>query len=147
MIRRPPRSTRTAPLVPYTTLFRSEPDGKVFTDFHTPESTTAPERTPEPVRHELSAHAAQPSVSVKAGSLTGEGFPPGEEVVVAIVVHRAPSNADGTLDLHLPVAPLDRTASDVVLVGEQSGATSPQSATTDTQAQTRTAACRERVGK
>src|SRR5690606_34278133 len=43
-----------------------EPDGKVFTDFHTPESTTAPERTPEPVRHERSAYDGQPSVSVKA---------------------------------------------------------------------------------
>lgn len=102
-----------------------EPDGKVFTDFHTPESTTAPERTPEPVRHEGSAHAGQLSVSVKAGSLTGEGFQPDEEVVVAIVVHRAHSNSDGTLDLHLPVALLDRTADDVVLVGEQSGATRP----------------------
>ena len=102
-----------------------EPDGKVFTDIHTPEPTTAPERTPEPVRHERSARDGQPSVSVKAGSLTGEGFQPGEEVVVAIVVHRATSNAVGTLDLHLPVALLDRTAGDVVLVGEQSGATRP----------------------
>lgn len=109
-----------------------EPDGKVFTDFHTPESTTAPERAPEPVRHERSAHDGQPSVSVKAGSLTGEGFQPGDEVVVAIVVHRATSNADGTLDLHLPVALLDRAASDVVLVGEASGATRPQLKDTDT---------------
>ena len=45
--------------------------------------------------------------------------------MVAIVVHRATSNAVGTLDLHLPVALLDRTAGDVVLVGEQSGATRP----------------------
>jgi hypothetical protein len=69
---------------------------------------------------------------VKAGALTGERFQPGEEVAVAIVVHRTTSNADGTLDLHLPVALLDRTASDVVLVGEQSGATRPQSEKTDT---------------
>lgn len=109
-----------------------EPDGKVFTDFHTPESTTAPERTPEPVRHERSAHGGQPSVTVEAGSLTGEGFQPGEEVVVAIVVHRATGNSDGTLDLHLPVALLDRTADDVVLVGEASGATRPQLEDTDT---------------
>ncbi len=102
-----------------------EPDGNVFTDFHTPESTAAPERTPEPVRHERSAHDGKPSVSVKAGSLTGEGFQPGEEVVVAIVVHRAHSNSDGTLGLHLPVALLDRTGGDVVLVGEASGATRP----------------------
>ena len=109
-----------------------EPDGKVFTDIHTPEPKAAPERTPEPVRHERSAHDGQPSVRVKAGALTGERFQPGEEVAVAIVVHRTTSNADGTLDLHLPVALLDRTASDVVLVGEQSGATRPQSEKTDT---------------
>src|SRR3546814_8894438 len=30
MIRRPPRSTRTDTLFPYTTLFRSEPDGPVI---------------------------------------------------------------------------------------------------------------------
>lgn len=102
-----------------------EPNGKVFTDFHTPESTTVPEPTPEPVRHEHRAHDGQLSVSVKAGSLTGEGFQPGEEVVVAIVVHTTASNSDGMLDLHLPVALLDRAASDVVLVGEQSGATRP----------------------
>lgn len=109
-----------------------EPDGKVFTDFHTPESTTMPEPTPESVRHEHRAHDGQLSVSVKAGSLTGEGFQPGEEIVVAIVVHTTASNSDGTLDLHLPVALLDRAASDVMLVGEQSGATRPQSENTDT---------------
>ena len=108
-----------------------EPDGKVFTDFHTPESTTAPERTPEPVGHERSSLDGQPMVRVQAGSMTGEGFQPGEEVVVAIVVQRATSNSDGTLDLHLPVALLDRTAGDVVLVGETSGATRPQSEDTN----------------
>ncbi len=102
-----------------------EPDGKVFTDFHTPESTAASERTPEPIRDERNAHEGQLSVSVRAGTLIGEGFQPDEEVVVAIVVHRAHSNSDGTLDLRLPVALLDRTAGDVVLVGEASGATWP----------------------
>lgn len=109
-----------------------EPDGKVFTDIHTPEPTTTPEPTPEPVRHERSAHDGQPSVIVKTGSLAGEGFQPGEEVAIAIVVHRAVSDSDGTLDLHLPVALLDRQAGEVVLVGEQSGATRPQSENTDT---------------
>lgn len=102
-----------------------EPDGKVFTDFHTPEPTAAPEPTPKPVSHKRSARDERPIVSVRAGALTGKGFQPGEEVVVAIVVYRATSNSDGTLDLHLPVALLDRTAGDVVLVGEQSGATRP----------------------
>ncbi|HEY9564843.1 MAG TPA: hypothetical protein VIR30_13850 [Nocardioides sp.] len=102
-----------------------EPDGKVFTDFHTPSPTAAPKPTSEPVSHKRSARDERPIVSVRAGALTGGGFQPGEEVVVAIVVHRATSNSDGTLDLHLPVALLDRTAGDVVLVGEQSGATRP----------------------
>lgn len=102
-----------------------EPDGKVFTDFHTPESAKTSALTPEPVGHERSSRDGQPMVRVQAGSMTGEGFQPGEEVVVAIVVHRATSNSDGTLDLHLPVALLDRAAGDVVLVGEQSGATRP----------------------
>lgn len=102
-----------------------EPDGKVFTDFHTPEAAAAPASTSKPVSHKRDAHDDRPIASVKAGSLTGEGFQPGEEVVVAIVVHATTSNSDGTLDLHLPVALLDRTAGDVVLVGEQSGAARP----------------------
>ncbi len=102
-----------------------EPDGKVFTDFHTPEPTAEPGPTPKPVSHKHSARDERPITSIRAGALTGGGFQPGEEVVVAIVVHRATSNSDGTLDLHLPVALLDRTAGDVVLVGEASGATRP----------------------
>lgn len=99
-----------------------EPDGKVFTDFHTPEPTTTPGPTPATVPHPQKTRGRQPIVNVRAGSVTGEGFQPDEEIVVAIVVHRAVSSSDGTLDLHLPVALLDRQAGDVVLVGEQSGA-------------------------
>lgn len=105
-----------------------EPDGKVFTDFHTPESTTAPEL----VSHERTTRDGEPSVSMNAGSLNGEGFQPNEEVVVAIVVHTTTSKSDGTLDLHLPVALLDRTAGNVVLVGEASGTTRPSRDDTDT---------------
>ncbi|NLE82094.1 MAG: hypothetical protein GX610_21455 [Rhodococcus sp.] len=99
-----------------------EPDGKLFTDFHTPEPTTAPGPTPEPVPYLQNTRGRQPIVNVQAGSVTGEGFQADEQIVVAIVVHRTVSNPDGTLDLHLPVALLDRQTSDVVLVGEQSGA-------------------------
>jgi len=102
-----------------------EPDGKIFTDFHTIEATAARMSTAKPVSHKHSARDERPIASVRAGSLTGGGFQPAEEVVVAIVVHRATSNSDGTLDLRLPVSLLDRTAGDVVLVGEQSGATRP----------------------
>lgn len=109
-----------------------EPDGKVFTDFHTPEPTTTPGPIPDPVPHPRKTRGRQPIVNVQAGSVTGEGFHPDEQVVVAIVVHRATSNSDGTLDLHLPVALLDRTTDDVVLVGEQSGACSAKPSGTET---------------
>ncbi|MDP9823318.1 hypothetical protein [Nocardioides massiliensis] len=107
-----------------------EPDGKVFTDFHTP---AAPDPahpvgpTPASAALERSGRDGRPTVRVQAGSVRGEGFQPDEVVVVAIVVHRASTNSDGTLDLNLPVALLDRTAGNVVLVGQQSGATQPSS--------------------
>lgn len=109
-----------------------EPDGKVFTDFHTPEPTTAPNPAPEPVPHSSSTRDRQPSVNVQAGCVTGEGFQPDEQVGVAIVVHRATSNSDGTLDLHLPVVLLDRQAGEIVLVGERSGAHRAKPAGTET---------------
>src|SRR3546814_19250853 len=37
MIRRPPRSTRTDTLFPYTTLFRSDPDIAIVQERHLPE--------------------------------------------------------------------------------------------------------------
>src|SRR3546814_4186434 len=52
MIRRPPRSTRTDTLFPYTTLFRSEPaDSRA----HPPA-----DQQPDPVAPERSKHAGQP---------------------------------------------------------------------------------------
>lgn len=109
-----------------------EPDGKVFTDFHAPEPTTASHPTPEPGPHSQRTRDREPSVNVQAGCVTGEGFQPDEQLVVAIVVHRAPSNSDGTLDLRLPVALLDRQAGDVVLVGERSGACCAKQTSTET---------------
>src|SRR3546814_17265221 len=41
MIRRPPQSTRTATLVPYTTLFRSHQSGDVAVDAEFPDALTA----------------------------------------------------------------------------------------------------------
>lgn len=107
-----------------------EPDGKVFTDFHTPE-TTVPSPTPEPVTHERGTSDGHPIVTVRTGSITGEGFQPDEEVIVAIVVHRATTSSDGTIDLRLPVALLDRSAGDVVLVGKRSGASHSSAADTE----------------
>ena len=109
-----------------------EPDGKGFTDFHTLEPTTATEPAPKPVRHERSARDARPMVRVQASSVFGGGFQPGEEVLVAIIVHRTSTQADGTLDLRLPASLLDRTAGDLVVVSEASGATRPSPVDTDT---------------
>src|SRR3546814_3652642 len=58
MIRRPPRSTRTDTLFPYTTLFRSQHDGP---DGHSPQfDTEGPDRAggavPDPDRRGLAAH-------------------------------------------------------------------------------------------
>src|SRR3546814_3715378 len=48
MIRRPPRSTRTDTLFPYTTLFRSQgTDDPYFCDTHTDELKTGPPRSEE----------------------------------------------------------------------------------------------------
>lgn len=109
-----------------------EPDGKVFTDFHTPNPEPAPSdrSAPAPAMAARSGRDPRPTVKVRAGSMSGGGFQPDEEVAVAIIVHRARTNSNGTLDLHLPVALLDRSAADVVLVGQQSGATQPTSNST-----------------
>lgn len=104
-----------------------EPDGTVFTDFHTPQPAATPAPTPPAFPETRDRADAQPTVRVSAGTVIGEGFGPGETVVVAIVVHRTTANDDGTLDLHLPVALLDRTDEDVVLLGEQSGLASTRS--------------------
>lgn len=105
-----------------------EPDGTVFTDFHTPQPAATPDPTPPPSFPETHGRAGmRPTVRVSAGTVTGEGFTPSETVVVAIMVHRTTANSDGTLDLHLPVALLDRTNEDVVLLGEQSGLASMRS--------------------
>src|SRR3546814_17797187 len=66
MIRRPPRSTRTDTLFPYTTLFRSIPFLKRFTVFNVaqceglenkvlPDPAPLPEREPIPIAEEVIA--------------------------------------------------------------------------------------------
>lgn len=103
-----------------------EPDGKVFTDFHTTEpapdtgpptpAVTSPADAEDPnARHtRLSAHLG-------AGEVTGTGFSSGEEVTVAVVIYRSAAEADGSIELRLPVALLERHRADVVLVGATSG--------------------------
>src|SRR3546814_20021897 len=56
-----------------------EPDGKVFTDFHTPSPTAAPQPTSEPDRHNRIARHTRPTVRVRAGPLPGGGLQPRPE--------------------------------------------------------------------
>ena len=103
-----------------------EPNGKLFTDFHTFEpalgsgaptlAVTSPASAEDPdARHtRLSAHLG-------TGEVTGTGFSSGEEVTVAVVIYRSAAEADGSIELRLPVALLERHRADVVLVGSTSG--------------------------
>ena len=86
-----------------------EPDGSTFTDIVTPSPPT-----PAPV--------ADPKNTAlfSAFGIAGEGFAPGEEVAVAVIVARQVANENGTAQLRLPPALLaDRPG--VVLVGRTSG--------------------------
>src|SRR3546814_10073296 len=60
MIRRPPRSTRTDTLFPYTTLFRSAGDGSVQSGPAAGRRRTAQARAPAPGRRDARRRSALP---------------------------------------------------------------------------------------
>src|SRR3546814_9322572 len=69
MIRRPPRSTRTDTLFPYTTLFRSFPQREQVADFIEREASPlrrADEAQPTQVRRAIASHPAAPAVAAAA---------------------------------------------------------------------------------
>ncbi|HEY9565592.1 MAG TPA: hypothetical protein VIR30_17635 [Nocardioides sp.] len=99
-----------------------EPDGKVFTDFHTPEP---PPRDRPPTAAPMQEAPIRRTTSwaqIGSGAVTGTGFAAGEEVAIAVVIYRHQAKADGTIELNLPVALLERHGADVMLVGATSGA-------------------------
>lgn len=99
-----------------------EPDGKVFTDFHTPEPPPRDKPpTPAPMQ-EAPVRRTTSWAQIGSGAVTGTGFAAGEEVAIAVVIYRDQAKADGTIELNLPVALLERHGADVVLVGATSGA-------------------------
>lgn len=99
-----------------------EPDGKVFTDFHTPEPPPLHKPpTPAPMQ-EAPVRRTTSWAQIGSGAVTGTGFAAGEEIAVAVVIYRQQATADGTIELQLPVALLERHGADVVLVGATSGA-------------------------
>lgn len=103
-----------------------EPDGKVFTDFHTPDPTpsnSTPIATVTSPAHIEDASGRRTTLTAKIGSgeVIGTGFADGEEIAVAVVIYRQQAKADGTIELNLPVALLERHSADVVLLGATSG--------------------------
>jgi len=98
-----------------------EPDGKVFTDFHTPEPPPRDKPpTPAPMQ-EAPVRRTTSWAQIGSGAVTGTGFAAGEEVAIAVVIYRHQTKADGTIELNLPVALLERHGADVMLVGATSG--------------------------
>src|SRR3546814_11423569 len=88
MIRRPPRSTRTDTLFPYTTLFRSGADGKVFFllgPFHTQPRcyerkevvSQLPSLLSESSGHDAGTRTTHPDGPITQGCLWE---PPGSEI-------------------------------------------------------------------
>ncbi len=99
-----------------------EPDGTVFTDFHT-HRTPRDDEPPVPRVHAQEAAARRTTLSaqIRSGEVTAIGFADGEEIAIAVVIYRHRAKADGTIELNLPVALLERHQADVVLVGATSG--------------------------
>lgn len=88
-----------------------EADGTTYADIATPpESPSSPASLPAPVA------AQQPGV-LRAHTLGGAGFRPGEEVALAYVVARKPADSDGNASINLPPAVLAATHSGLVLLG------------------------------
>ena len=84
----------------------TESDDSVFTDVVLPVSAPEPPEAP-----------AQPHPG-----LAGEGFLPGEQVDVAVIVAQRAAGADGCTVLRLPPAVLACRGGTIVLIGRTSGA-------------------------
>src|SRR3546814_19951609 len=110
MIRRPPRSTRTDTLLPYTTLFRSEGFGNPA-ETPAPKSSPAPGSAPTPTPAPTNG-AAPPSVAPTLGTTTvtpaadaGEEEEEGEEVESGGLKYDLPPGARHLLTRIGPLTP------------------------------------------
>src|SRR3546814_2631451 len=105
MIRRPPRSTRTDTLLPYTTLFRSNqgPDSR----YHAPEQNRPTTVAVEPAVDmiDLTGRQRQPSAVAGSKALQSCDADPAADIVPQ---HRPCSRSEGAGDCHHPqrAAPL-----------------------------------------
>lgn len=96
-----------------------EADGTVFTDIITP--VLDDDRSPVPMQPAPADNPAPPA-SASALALSGEGFLPGEDVAVAVVVSRADTTTDGTARGTLgPDALAESPMGEVILLGRVSG--------------------------
>src|SRR3546814_12446314 len=85
MIRRPPRSTRTDTLFPYTTLFRSQHSTQYFPRFHQMMQVSA---APGPAYGAAAPFIKRPLVLGKAGIADVQRSAPGKGLPVASAARR-----------------------------------------------------------
>lgn len=94
-----------------------EDDGSTFTDIihaaRTPRSGPRAEAPAKP--HRRARHRQQPEMI----EVTGAGFAPGEDAIVAVVLTRTEATANGTASAHLNPAQVSE-GGEVLLVGEAS---------------------------
>ncbi len=97
-----------------------EADGTMFTDIITPARRRQPSPEPEP---EPAAVAPRPETGGHAlVAVRGEGFVPGEDVAVAIIVAHSDAALDGTAHgLLTPEQAAQAPTGEVILLGRVSG--------------------------
>lgn len=93
----------------YTHVF--DPDEPIY--------TPVPDHTPAPTAHTVAAagpEAARPEQE-PAFSISGDGFTPGEDVYIAVVVSTRTARADGVARLPLPGALFNRLPGVLIMFG------------------------------
>lgn len=94
------------------------PEGGVYTQICEPEPFPSPATVP--VTAPVTRSEAMSPVEVPFG-IVGQGFLPGEQVCIAVVVAARDADADGRATLPLPTALLERLPSTFVMLGRTSG--------------------------
>lgn len=98
-----------------------EADGHLYTDNIAPQRRTTPDETsrPEPAEITPAASAAPSTVLVQ---MSGQGFEPGEDTAVALVIAHASASPDGTVRALLDGRRLAASPTrEVILLGRISG--------------------------
>ncbi len=99
-----------------------EADGTTFTDIITPGKTRRPVPEPEPEPESESKPEPSQPASAELTVLHGEGFVPGEDVAIAIVIAHSDAAPDGTARGLIETAQLAASPTrEVILLGRVSG--------------------------